>query len=63
LYSDILKCQIGRAVAGNFEVQVLNFGSEIGYMIEIFRGSLQVLQVYLKLGHGLCLFYPLLFIK
>jgi hypothetical protein len=54
---------MGRAVAGNLEVQVLNFGSEIGYMIEIFRDSLQVLQLYLKLGHGFFLFYPLFFIK
>jgi hypothetical protein len=54
---------MGRAVAGNLEVQVLNFVSEIGYIIEIFRGSLQDLQLYLKLGHGLFLFYPLLFIQ
>jgi len=32
-------------------------------MIEIFYGFLQVLQLYLKLRHGLFLFYPLLFIK
>jgi len=56
LYTDILKRQMGMAVAGNLEVQVLNFGSEIGYMIKIFRGSLQVLQLYLKLGHGLFCF-------
>jgi hypothetical protein len=31
---------MGRAVADNLEVQVSNFGSEIGYIIEIFRDYL-----------------------
>jgi hypothetical protein len=52
---------MGRAVADNLEVLVLNFGSEVGYMIEIICGPLQVLQLYLKLGHELFLFYHLLF--
>jgi len=58
-YTDLLKRQMGSAVAGNLEDQVLISGLRF----VIFRGSLQVLQLYLKLRHGLFLFYPLLLIK
>ena len=48
-YTDILRRQMGRAFASNFEVYALNFGSEIGYYdwnISLFPSGPPVMPQY-----------------